>query len=203
MDDLFTDPGITNIEVLLQKRYDVLLEHWNAWQVTDPLAQLEQCCDLSLLLGIGTGDTAHKYDFYLIHTMTVAQAIRVLWHFFPEERRSSILRQYALFVLLIYICQMKPDVDTDVIESIWSVELDGRDWDWVVAKALGHKWVKDSHFLKVIRAPKAFEETYGKKDGFYLKATLKYLAEFDGWEGFGAGVEGFIASRDGYIPEDS
>jgi hypothetical protein len=36
-DNLFTDPGITNMGSLLQNRFEALLEHWNAWQVTDPL----------------------------------------------------------------------------------------------------------------------------------------------------------------------
>ncbi|KAJ5833271.1 hypothetical protein N7474_001582 [Penicillium riverlandense] len=203
LDNLFTYPGITNIGILLGKRYDVLLEHWNAWQVTNPLEQLEKCCDLSLLLGIGTGDPVHQYDFYLIHTMTVAQAIRVLWHMIPKERHASILKQYALFLLLVYICQIKPDFPDDIIERVSSVDLRGRDWTWVMERALSHPWAKDSHFFKVVRAPMAFEDTFGKKDDFYLKASVKYLAEFDGWEGFGEGVEGFLPNRDGFRPDNS
>ncbi|KAH8688711.1 hypothetical protein BGW36DRAFT_434010 [Talaromyces proteolyticus] len=202
-DGLFSNQGITNIEALLQKRFDALLEHWNAWQITDPTTQLEQCCDLSVLLGIGTGDKEGKFDFYLIHVMTVAHAIRILWQTFPEDRQSAILRQYGLFVLLVYICQQKPNFSEDTAESISSVCLSNHDWKWVVEKALSHKWAKDSHFFKAVRAPKAFSETYGKKDEFYLKASLKYVTEFNGWEGFGEGVEGFLPSRDGYRPEDN
>ncbi|KAJ5177170.1 uncharacterized protein N7482_003047 [Penicillium canariense] len=199
LDGLFTDPGITNMGVLLEKRFDVLLEHWNAWEATDPLQQLEHCCDVSMLLAFGTGSRELKYDFFLMHTMTVAHAVRVLWHFLPKERHACILRQYALFVIMIYICQLKPTFDVHIIDSIDSVSLDGRDWDFVVSQALTHTWYKDAHFFKAVRGPKVFEKTYGTKDNFYLKAAAKFVDEFDGWEGFGLGVEGFIPSRDGYI----
>jgi hypothetical protein len=192
--------GITNIEALLQKRYEAVLEHWNAWLVSDPLVQLEHCCDISVLLAIGTGDRESKYDFYLAHTMTVAHALRVLWDVFPEEQRISILRQYALFIILVFICQQKPAFEADIMNTVSFVELGDQDWGSVRVRALGHRWLKDSHFFKVVRALMAFEETYGSKDGFYLKASTKFIAEFDGWEGFGAGVEGFLPSRDGYRP---
>lgn len=44
-------------------------------------------------------------------------------------------------------------------------------------------------------------KTYGKKGDFYFKAAVKFLTEFDAWEGFGFGIEGFVPSRDGYRPE--
>jgi hypothetical protein len=185
----------------LESRYDVLLEHWNAWEVNGPLQQLEQCCDISLLLGLGTGSDTGKYDFYLIHLITVAQAIRVLWHFIPEERHTSVMRQYALFFLLVYICQIKPELPAERISCINSVELQGRDWSWVQKQALDHRWAKDSHFFKVVRAPKVFEDTFGGKESFYLKASVKFLTEFDGWEGFGEGVAGFHPEKDGFHPD--
>ncbi|QKX62864.1 uncharacterized protein TRUGW13939_10029 [Talaromyces rugulosus] len=199
-DNLFSEQGITNIEVVLQKRYDAVLEHWNAWHMSDSLAQLEHCCDVSVLLAIGTGNRQTKYDFYLAHTMTVAHGLRVLWDLFPEDQRICILRQYALFIILVYICQKKPAFEANIIDTILSVELGDQDWESVRAKALGHRWLKDSHFFKVVRAPMVFHETYGDKDNFYLKASAKFIAEFNGWEGFGDGVEGFLPNRDGYKP---
>lgn len=201
-DSLFEYQGITNVDGLMKQRFEAVLEHWNAWEVNDPLAQLENCCDVSTLLAIATGNKETKYDFYLIHTMTVAHALRVLWELFPEDQRTCILRQYALFVIIVYICQLRPKVDFGLIEVIESVELkEGDTWDSLVSSALQHKWFKDSHFFKVIRALKAFQEAYGSKMGFYQKASVKFLTEFNGWEGFGLGVEGFVPNRDGYVPE--
>lgn len=178
-DDLFTNSGITNMGPLLQDRFEALLEHWNAWQTTDPLQQLEQCCDVFVLLGIGTGDRERKFDFFLIHTMTLAHGLRILWHLFPEEQRACILRQYALFVIIVYICQLRPVFDVDIIDSI-PVELnDDCDWKAVVDQALKHRRLRDSNFFKVFRAPREFEETYGKRDDLYLKAAVKFPTEFE------------------------
>jgi len=197
-DGLLAVAGITNLGPIFQNRFQEVLEHWNAWEVVDPVQQLEQCCDLSVLLAISDGDTEKSFDFFHIHLMTVAHALRVLWHYIPAERHKAVLRQYALFAIVIYIAQLRPEFGMEGIES---VKTGGRDWDWVVRTALANKWVLDSHFFKVVRAPKAFDEAYGEKNGFYLKAAVKFLDEFRGWEGFGDGVEGFVASRDGYRPE--
>jgi hypothetical protein len=205
-DNLFEHQGVTNIETLMQQRFQAVLEHWNAWEVSaaNVLQQLENICDTSVLLAIATGDRDRKFDFYLVHTMTVAHALRVLWELFPDDhQRACILRQYALFVIMVYICQKKPAIHGDLIDAIDSVQLEEEDdgWGRLVDRALRHKWYKDSHFFKVVRAPKAFEETFGVKNDFYRKASAKFVAEFDGWEGFGIGVEGFLPSRDGYIPD--
>ncbi|KAL4903421.1 hypothetical protein BDW74DRAFT_186085 [Aspergillus multicolor] len=200
-DNLFELQGITNIETLVQTRLDAVLEHWNAWQVINSTHQLEHICDVSVLLAIATGSKERKFDFYLAHTMTVAHALRVLWEFSPMDR-ECILRQYALFVIMTYICQLRPEVNVNLMDSIETIQLKSDDdWKSLMQKALCHEWYKDSHFFKVVRAPRAFEETFGVKNGFYRKAAIKVRSQFDGWEGFGEGVEGFLPSRDGYRPD--
>ncbi|GAB1205161.1 hypothetical protein APSETT445_003831 [Aspergillus pseudonomiae] len=188
LDRLFDDPGYNNLEVLQEaQNLAIVLEHWNAWEVTDPLQQFEECCDLSVLLSISNGNPDVSFDFFNAHIMTVAHALRVLWHYLPPQRHVSILRQYALFGVMTYVCQLRPKFDIEWIEAI---TLDGRDWQWVIDTALPDKWALDVHFFKVIRAPKAFEETFGRKDDFYLKAAIKYVTEFRGWKGHGKGVSG-------------
>ncbi|GAM43993.1 hypothetical protein TCE0_060f19254 [Talaromyces pinophilus] len=194
-DGLLTEPGILNLEVLYQEQHlDVIQKHWSAWEVVDLLKQFEECCDLSVLLALSTGNPKDSFDFYLAHVMTVAHALRVLWHFSPPERHESILRQYALFTIMTYICQLRPKF---ALESIETVPLEGRNWNWVINNSLGNKSALDVHFFKVVRAPLVFEETFGRKDDFYLKAAIKYITEFRGWEGYGIGIEGFVPSRDG------
>lgn len=194
-DALLTEPGILNLEVLYQEQHlDVIQKHWSAWEVVDLLKQFEECCDLSVLLALSTGNPKDSFDFYLAHVMTVAHALRVLWHFSPPERHESILRQYALFTIMTYICQLRPKF---ALESIETVPLEDRNWNWVINNSLGNKSALDVHFFKVVRAPLAFEETFGRKDDFYLKAAIKYITAFRGWEGYGIGVEGFVPSRDG------
>jgi hypothetical protein len=38
--------------------------------------------------------------------------------------------------------------------------------------------------LKAIRAIKEASELFGDDDGFYLKAAVKFAAEFEEWTGF-------------------
>lgn len=196
-DGLFPIPGITNIGPLLELLFGSVMEHWNAWDVTDPTQQLEELVDLSVLLAISEGDAEKSFDFYCIHLMTVLHALRILWEFVPVSYRKKVLRQYALFTILIYVAQLKPGWSMEGIEA---VDLKGRDWDWVLHKALSHDWVLDAHFFKVVRGPKAFAETYGSKEDFYLKAAVKFLTTFNGWEGFGDGVAGYDPKTQGYRP---
>ncbi len=197
-DGIVESPGTVNFGIVLQARFQEFIEHWNAWQVQDPVKQFEHCCDLSVLLAIGSGYGDGKYDFFYAHIMTVAHAIRILYHYFPADKRVSILRQYGFFSILIYILQQRLVFG---IEEIEKVDTSGKDWSWVTERALKHRWALDDHFFKVVRATKAFAETYGEKNGFYLKAAVKYLTDFNGWEGFGQGLPGFHPSRDGYKPE--
>ncbi|KAH1388772.1 hypothetical protein KXW98_009160 [Aspergillus fumigatus] len=159
LDDLFSEPGIANLDVLSQEQnIAVVLEHWNAWEITDLVAQFEECCDLAVVLALSNGNRRDSFDFFNAHIMTVAHALRVLWHYVPTDRRASILKQYALFGIMTYICQLRPRFSLDWIDA---VEVDGRDWNWVVETALAHKWALDAHFFKVVRAPKVFQETFG------------------------------------------
>ncbi len=192
VDNLFDTPGFVNTYILMEKHRDLMLEHWNAWIVEDPLQQLEQICDLSILLAIGSGDAEKQFDFFLIHLATVAHALRILWHEFPPRLRTSILKQYSIFVLYIYIAQLRRPFR---MNDIADYDLKGRDWEWVVQTALAHEAAMDVHFFKVVCAPQAFEQTYGSKDGFYLKAAVKFVTEFNGWTGFGAGTDGVDPSN--------
>lgn len=89
---------------------------WNtgyAWEVINPLAQLEESCDLAVLLALSNGNPRDSFDFFNVHIMTVAHALRVLWHYFPTSRRVSILKQYVLFGIMTYICQLRPQFSLD------------------------------------------------------------------------------------------
>jgi hypothetical protein len=162
------------------------------------MRQFEECCDLAVLIALSNGDMERSFDFYNAHILTVAHALRVLWTYLPPKHMATVLKQYVLFVILTYVSQLRPDFGIEVLEE---VTLDGRGWDWVINTALNSKWALDVHFFKVVRAPKVFEETFGRKEDIYLKAAIKYVTEFRGWEGYGSGIEGFVPSRDGWMPE--
>lgn len=111
-------PGITNIGDVLTHQFQAVMDHWNAWNVVDPVQQFEQLADLSVLLAISDSDPEKSFDFYNVHLMTVAHSLRVLCEHFPPQRRRSILRQYALFAILIYIAQLRPVFGMEGVESV-------------------------------------------------------------------------------------
>lgn len=198
-DSVLLEPGILNLDILTQRQHlDVVRKHWNSWQVVDPIRQFEECCDLAVHIALSNGDMERSFDFYNAHILTVAHALRVLWTYLPPKHLATVLKQYVLFMILTYVSQLRPDFGIEVLEE---VTLDGRGWDWVINTALDSKWALDVHFFKVVRAPKVFEETFGRKEDIYLKAAIKYVTEFRGWEGYGPGIEGFVPSRDGWMPE--
>lgn len=191
-------PGTVDYDLVLREAYDAAVEHWNAWEIGDAAAAMEQVCDVSVLVAIGSGYPGGKYEFFYAHILTAAHAFRVLLPNFPQERHHSLLRQYGLHTILIYVLQLRRDVNAERIDSFDPAE---RDWNWVAKSALENKWGLDDHFFKVVRGIKSFRDLYGEKDGFYLKAAVKFVSEFNGWEGFGEGVMGYLPSRDGFIPE--
>ena len=181
----FEQPGYINVSNILSNQEGAILEHWNSWGVDDPAKRLEDCLDLAVLLAICT-NSSEQYDFFLAHVLTVGHALRVLMPHFPPEWQVSVIRQYGLYTILIYIAQLRPPFSKVDVEL---VDLKGRDWDWVKQKALTATWSVDSHCAKVIRALKVSAETWGEKNDFYCKAAVKFVTEFSDWTGFGLGVE--------------
>lgn len=193
--DLSEHPGIVEMAKVMEKGGNAIIEHWNAWKVTDSLQQLQEACDLATLLAMTTYDDEKEFDFFLLHLMTVAHALRSLWPHIPCTKHVDMLREYGLMVISIYVCQQRPPIKAQRIEDI---DIKGRDWDWVHATTRQHPAKFDVHFFKAIRAPQGFEDTWGGKDGFYLRAALLYLDNFRGWTGFGAGIPDFDEKSEGW-----
>lgn len=190
---LFDLPGYSNIYIIFGKAERAILEHWHAWNIGNPPQQLEELLDLAMSLLMGTSTENHEYDFYLAHTLTVGHAVRVLLPKFPEEQVIPILRQFGMFILYIYIAQLRPKIKNN---PCLGIQVDEKDWEWVRNHALSGEFAFDSHRLKVLRALQVLEETWGKKKNRYLKAAIKFVSDFNGWTGFGKGVDGVVVDED-------
>lgn len=192
-DHLFDLPGYANIYTIFGAAEPALLEYWRAWEVVDPTRQLEEALDLAVSLAIGTcTQDQHEYDFYFAHTLTVGHAVRVLLPNLPSVWVVPVLRQFWMFVLYIYIAQLRPgirDLDLDLVLGDVGGD-EGKDWEWVREQAIQGDFAYDSHRLKVLRALEVMEQTWGWKDGRYLAAGVKFVGDFNGWTGFGRGVDG-------------
>ena len=180
---LFHEPGAGNIDALFQEHESTVLEHWNSWDISNPIKQFEdsQYAATALLVStFGRGST--KFDFFLVHLLTTSHAVRILIPFIPAQFHVMLVRQWWLLTLAVYIAQLRPPIK---VENILAYELKGRDWKWVENQAVGSGRSFDAHYVKALRAMKEAAQTWGDKDEFYLKAAVKFGGEFDGWGGFG------------------
>ena len=183
-DDLFDHQGADNIGSLFEKHEKAVLEHWNAWHLSNPKKQFEdsQYAAAALLVATHEARSDKSYDFFLVHLLTTSHAVRILLPLIPAQFHISLVRQWWLITLAVYIAQLRPKI---LMESITNYVTDGREWTWVDKQAVESKWGMDAHFVKGLRAMKVAAETWGDGDRFYLKAACKFGDEFDGWGGFG------------------
>lgn len=149
-------------------------------------SQLRDWMHTATLLATSTADAIGGYDFFLAHVLTVGHALRILLPHIPEEHRIKTMKQYALFTILVYLAQLRPSFSSDNSASVSVVDVS---WDEIYSKTLESRWYKDVHWPKVVRALREVEQLRGPEDGVYKNAAMEFLAEFDGWTGFGSGVD--------------
>lgn len=228
-DGLFDSPGGGNLEALFDQKEEAVLEHWNNWQIfgfngsssgsssptgsTSPTSPREkitlaeqfaeaQRLVVALLMAKSSGDRKRRYDFYAAQLVTTSHAVRVLLPLIPIKFHVSLLRQWWLFVLAVYIAQLRPKVDVDGFEKEDLEE--GRGWSDVQNCALKGRFCLDGNYVKgksdaswsvrsskliqglAIRAMQEGAKTWPEDKRYYLKAAVRFATEFDGWGGFGA-----------------
>ncbi|MCJ1313482.1 hypothetical protein MMC25_007160 [Agyrium rufum] len=171
------------IEGLFKTHEAVVLEYWNAWTMTDPEKQFKHSQSAATALLAVTPQPAGKFNFFFVHLLTSSHAVRILLPVIPAKFHVSLVRQWWLITLTLFCIQYRPDVDTRIVADY---DLGGRDWDWVLGKAVSGKHSIDAHYVKALRSMKIASDTWGDEDQFYLKAAVKFGAEFDGWGGFRA-----------------
>ena len=190
LDSHFTKLGDDNLSRLLSddSLITILLGHFNAWSITpDPKSAFEQSQRLAVALLISTSTAApisgHGYDFFLLHLLTTSHAVRILIPNIPAEHHVTLLKEWFLITLAIYIAQLRPDV-TLAREQILAYDLKGKSWKDAEKLALESEHKFDEHYVKGIRAAHEAARVWGDDDHFFEKAAVKFAVEFDGWHGF-------------------
>jgi len=178
-DGIFSTPGGNNLDILFLDFEALILDYWVAWHITDPVEQFRASQEAATAVFVTTGGNTH--DFFLVHLLTTSHAVRILLPLVPAKYHLSLVRQWWLIVVAIYIAQLRPQI---YLGSINKHDLKGRDWDWVSGQAISGKWAISAHYIKPIRAMKEAAKTWGDPDEFYLKAAVKFIDEFRGWGGF-------------------
>lgn len=178
-DGLFTHHGFDNIEALFEKHEDLVMEYWNAWELTNPTKQFEESQETAVALLVATvAPGTHSYNFFLVHLLTTSHAVRILLPFVPAKFHLGLVRQWWLLALAVYIAMLRPKVDPDYINPD---DNKGRHWNYVEDKALNSVWATDSHYVKAIRAMREAARTWGDVHERYLAAAIRFVDDFNGW----------------------
>ena len=180
-DSFFTN----NIASLFTTHEAVILEYWNAWQLSSPKKQFEesQRTATTLFVGSHNADGSKTYDFFLVHLLTTSHAVRILLPLIPAKYHLALVRQWWLIVIAIYITQGRPAIDEG---RFMNHDIGEKGWEWVDKQATEGKWSLEDHVVKALRGMKVAAETWGDGEELYLRAAVKTAEEFDGWGGFGA-----------------
>ncbi|KAJ4345293.1 uncharacterized protein N0V89_011423 [Didymosphaeria variabile] len=176
-----------DITKVLGEQEDAFLEYFNAWDLSDPRKQFEESQQAAVAILVGTDPAEDsRFDFFFVHLLTSSHAVRLLLPLIPTKFHISLVRQWWLFTLAVYIAQTRPEIQLDRINEY---DLQGRNWKFVLDKALNSSHSLDAHFVKSLRAMKVASETWGDENQFYLKAAVQVADEFKRWGGFETGED--------------
>jgi hypothetical protein len=145
LDGLFNGRGDGNIETLFNNHEDLIMEHWNAWTIDEPIKQFKDSQEVAVTLLVRTVQPGtHSYDFFLVHLLTSSHAVRTLIPLIPKRFHVNLVRQWWLFTIAVYIAQLRPRICDDIEEK----PIKG--WDYIEDKAVNGIWATDAHFVKGI-----------------------------------------------------
>ena len=88
LDSVFTEADPFNTDLVLKDHEAILLEYWNALQISNPTKQFEESQIAATALVVATHDPKgdNRYDFFLVHVLTTSHAMRIL---LPISRYSG------------------------------------------------------------------------------------------------------------------
>ncbi|KAF5022240.1 hypothetical protein F66182_5713 [Fusarium sp. NRRL 66182] len=178
-DDRFDaiSPDLDDMEEIFNKHEDSILEYWNAWEIDDPLKQFELSQEAAAALLVATVKPGtHAFNFLLVHLLTTSHAVRILLPFIPAKYHITLVREWWLLVLGIFIVKGRPLPDRDNVDS----DPKNRGWKYVQDKALNSDWATDAHYVKAIRALKEASSTWGDVHDRYLLTALTFVDNFQG-----------------------
>ncbi|MCJ1468418.1 hypothetical protein MMC07_007046 [Pseudocyphellaria aurata] len=190
LDGLLDEPGAVNAEGLMGKLFEkceaVLLEHFHAWELSDPRTQFRDSQHAAAAVLVATYDAESRpFDFFLMHVLSTSHAVRILLPLIPAAFHIALVKQWWLLTLTVYISQLRPEIR---LEYVTGCELQGKDWRWVDKMAVKGKGAMDVHHVKALRGLKEAAKTWGDDEQFYLKAAVRLADNFTHWGGFGSQV---------------
>ncbi|KAI1269256.1 hypothetical protein F5Y18DRAFT_423498 [Xylariaceae sp. FL1019] len=174
---LFETPGFDNFQALFDKHEDLVMEYWNAWSLEDPTKQFQQSQEAAVSLLVATVRPGTRaYNFFVVHLLTTSHAVRILLPVIPAKFQISLVRQWWLLTVAVYMIHLCPKIELDVIPKAGT-----KQWSYVEDKALNGPYATDAHFVKAVRAMKESASTWGDVHEHYLNAAVWFVDDFAGW----------------------
>lgn len=147
LDGMFETPGLDNFDALFEKYEDIFLEYWNAWTFEDPVKQFQDSQEAAVAFLVGSvPPEAHSYNFFICHILTTSHAVRILLPVIPKKYHISVVRQWWLLTVALYMILDRPKIDFD--EYVRPGDLKGKKWNYAVDKALNGPYSTDAHVVK-------------------------------------------------------
>lgn len=175
-DGLFSTRGADHIEKLFKEREEVMLGYYYRLDMRDIVETHRQMTRLATLMLCATGE----YDFFLVHLLTLAYAVRTLLPVVPKDYALPLCKLNWLYIIGLYVVQARPEIRPALIDE---VDIAGKTWEGVVAEALGRDNA-NAHYLKAVRAMRDTAGLWKDDDEFYLKAAVKFAGGFEKWGGY-------------------
>ena len=167
--------------IIFRDHEAALLDHCNAWTISsDPTTHFRSSQKVTITLFMGTKTPeGGKYDKSLLHPLLMIHAIHVILPHTPDKVHISLVQQWWLTMLAIYVAQLRPEIDFDVIEGC---DTQDKNWGWVKQQALKSPYATDAYFLQTLRVLKELGEAWQDAEEYYLRAAVKFVDDFDGWK---------------------
>lgn len=144
-DSLPRNPELGDLETIFKEHEPLILEYWNAWQIDDPLKQFQLSQEAAVAIFAETvRPGTHSYNFLIVHLLTTSHAVRILLPFIPPEHHITLVREWWLLVIAIFIIKGRPKLDPDNVDK----DLKKRSWTYVEEQALNSPHNKDAHYVK-------------------------------------------------------
>ncbi|PHH89156.1 hypothetical protein CDD83_6588 [Cordyceps sp. RAO-2017] len=157
---------------------DLIMDYWNAWVIEEPLKQFQLSQEAAVSLLVATVEPGtHAYNFFLVHLLTASHAVRVLLPFIPAQHHITLVREWWLLAIIIFIMKGRRRPDPQNLD-----EVGGKDWAYLEKQVLTSQWSKDAHYIKAIRAMREAARTWGDAQQTYLKAAVTFVNNFDEWK---------------------
>ena len=133
------------------------------------------------------------FDFFLLHLLLSAHAIRILFKHLPYTVHSTLLEAQFLATISYYVSELRPHVKRDLVTGHKPVGGgggagdEGGDWGFVRRRCfevdVATECVEGGNYVRALRVLREAEVEYGVKEGLYLNAALMIVEQISGMSG--------------------